>query len=64
MELFVSADNVFNTVNYGSYSGNHAVAVVRAAHVGPGALPPAARHGIPLLILERGKSREWESPSS
>ncbi len=22
MELFVSADNVFNTVNYGSYSGN------------------------------------------
>ncbi len=49
MELFVTADNLFNRVNYGGYSGNLLSPYYGAADDGPAAAPGAGRDAVPVL---------------
>ena len=43
MELFIRADNVLNRVNYGGFSGNLRVAVLRPADERTAAAAPDGR---------------------
>ena len=53
MELFVTADNVFNRVNYGGYSGNLLSGLLRTADDGAAPAAGAGRDAVPVLVRLR-----------
>ena len=54
MELFVTADNVFNRVNYGGYSGNLLSPLLRTADDGAAPAAGAGRDAVPFLVRSPG----------